>query len=69
MFVFAASRFGEEIVMMACSGISLIGMVVTLFCVSETIIQGGEDSETAASRVPMRTVISEPSLVDYYDRV
>jgi MFS transporter, PHS family, inorganic phosphate transporter len=69
MFVFAASRFGEEVVLMACSGVSLIGMVVTLCCVSENIPIDEQDSETAASRVPMRTVISEPSLVDYYDTV
>lgn len=69
MFVFAASRFGEEVVMMACSGVSLIGMVVTLSCVSDTIIHDGEDSEKDTSRVPMRTVISEPSLMDYYDTV
>jgi hypothetical protein len=69
VFVFATSRFGEENVMIACSGVSLIGMVITLYFVSDPILDDGFDSDMASSGVPMRTVISKPSLLDYFDTV
>lgn len=65
-FAFAISRFGEEVVMMACAGVSLIGMVVTLSCVSEITTQY---CKTEPPHVPMMVVISESSLVDCYDAV
>jgi MFS transporter, PHS family, inorganic phosphate transporter len=65
LFVFAASRFGEEVVMLACAGVSLFGMVVTLSCVSETLMSEEDNGDESA--VPMRVVISEPSLLDYFD--
>lgn len=65
VFVFAASRFGEEVVMLTCAGVSLIGVLVTLTCVSETASR--EERDGIETSVPMRVVISEPSLLDYFD--
>ena len=54
--------------MLACAGISLIGMVVTLSCVADIVEQDDEKNESDSS-VPMRVVISEPSLLDYFDTI
>ena len=67
-FVFAASALGEEVVLLACAGISLIGMLVTLSCVPDIAEQDDEKKDSDSS-VPMRVVISEPSLLDYFDTI
>jgi PHS family inorganic phosphate transporter-like MFS transporter len=67
IFVTAASRYGHNVVMLACSFISVVGLAVTLSCVSETVCQNStKEGEAAAKRVPMKAILSEPSLIDYY---
>lgn len=66
-FVTAAARFGNQAVMFSCAAISLIGLVVTLFCVNESSLASEEeDHDYAGSKVPMKIVRSEPSLIDFY---
>jgi len=54
--------------MVACAVVAIFGLVVTLVCVSEDVDSSSEEEENAGDRVPMRVVLSEPSLVDYYHR-
>lgn len=66
-FVTAAARFGNQAVMLSCAVISLIGLVVTLFCVPETpLLDDDNEPDNVRGKVPMKIVHSEPSLLDYY---
>ena len=64
----AAARFGNQAVMFSCATISLIGLIVTLCCVNESSLASDEEypDRAAASKVPMKVVHSEPSLLDFY---
>ena len=71
IFVTAAARFGQETVMIVCGVVSLSGMVITLLCVSERVGQTETKEEFRSlerrfSQVPMKVVLSAPSLVDYF---
>eukprot|EP00934_Nitzschia_sp_Nitz4_P003744 Nitzschia sp. Nitz4//scaffold51_size120721//103888//105647//NITZ4_003746-RA/size120721-snap-gene-0.44-mRNA-1//-1//CDS//3329553919//3734//frame0 len=67
IFVTAASKFGQAAVMVACGVISLVGMIVTLFCVSETVGSSHQmDDKLQSPNLRLKVVLSEPSLVDYY---
>jgi PHS family inorganic phosphate transporter-like MFS transporter len=76
IFATAAQRFGEEVVFLACSVLSFVGCVITLLCVSAQV--GNNDSEEIdlprvqrhisgeGATVPMKVVISSPSLFDHH---
>jgi PHS family inorganic phosphate transporter-like MFS transporter len=77
IFATAAQRFGEEVVFLACAVVSFAGCIITLLCVSAQV--GNNDSEEVdpsrvqrhileerLTDVPMKEVISSPSLFDYH---
>jgi nitrate/nitrite transporter NarK len=68
IFVTAASKYGQEVVMLVCSVVSVAGMMITLSCVSEDVCQNStkDEQDENAKRIPMKVVLSEPSLIDYY---
>jgi hypothetical protein len=43
-------------------------MMITLACVSEDVCQNStkDEQDENAKRIPMKVVLSEPSLIDYY---
>jgi PHS family inorganic phosphate transporter-like MFS transporter len=76
IFARAALHFGEEVVFLACAVVSFVGCIITLLCVSAQV--GSNVSEEVDLRkvqrpisverldtVPMKVVISSPSLFDY----
>jgi PHS family inorganic phosphate transporter-like MFS transporter len=76
IFARAAQHFGEEVVFLACAVVSFVGCIITLLCVSAQV--GSNVSEEVDLRkvqrpisverldtVPMKVVISSPSLFDY----
>jgi PHS family inorganic phosphate transporter-like MFS transporter len=72
VFVTAADRFGEQVVMCACALISFVGVGITLSCVSEKVLHRNTAHQQlkqnfAKNRIPMKVIISEPSLLDYYN--
>jgi MFS transporter, PHS family, inorganic phosphate transporter len=72
VFVAAADRFGEQVVMWACAVISFAGVVLTVTCVSEKVLHTPTKEEQhrqneAEKRLPMKVIFSEPSLIDYYN--
>jgi PHS family inorganic phosphate transporter-like MFS transporter len=77
IFAGATQRFGEEVVFLVCAVVSFVGCIITLLCVSAQV--GNNDSEEVDLRkvqrpvlvvrldnVPMKVVISSPSLFDYH---
>lgn len=71
-FVSAADWFGQQVVMLFCSCLSFIGLIVTLTCVSDALLERPSSEEEERQneverRLPMKVVLSEPSFIDYYD--
>jgi PHS family inorganic phosphate transporter-like MFS transporter len=77
VFASATQRFGEEVAFIACAVVSFVGCIITLLCVSAQV--GTNDSDEVDLRkiqrpivserldhVPIKVVISAPSLFDYY---
>jgi PHS family inorganic phosphate transporter-like MFS transporter len=73
----AAHYFGEEVVFLACAVVSFVGCITTVLCVSAHV--GNNDGEEVGLRkvqlpivvdqlnnVPMKVVISAPSIIDYH---
>ena len=74
VFVTAAAHFGQEVVMLACAIVSVIAMTLSLFCVDECIgyAKPEEEQQIVSKRflrLPMRVVVSHPSLIDYIDEL
>ena len=66
-FATAASRFGEQAVMGTCACLSIVGTVLTLTCVPEHLEADSlEDDVSRKPEIPMKVVVSEPSLIDYF---
>jgi PHS family inorganic phosphate transporter-like MFS transporter len=77
VFASATQRFGEEVVFIACAVVSFLGCIITLLCVSAQVGTNYSDEvdlrkgqrPIAVQRldnVPMKVVISAPSLFDYH---
>jgi PHS family inorganic phosphate transporter-like MFS transporter len=80
LFATAADRFGQEVIFLACAVVSFVGCIITFLCVSGQV--GNKDLEEVGLRnltpvqrqilgekctgVPMKVVISAPSLFDYH---
>ena len=72
IFVAAAARYGQQPVMLACAVISFVGMFLTLWCIKETASSNETKEEKRieekrCAKVAMKTIMSSPSLVDYFD--
>jgi hypothetical protein len=68
IFVTAASKFGQQAVMLGCSCVSIVGMGITLSCVSEKVCQNSSQEEQKnEKRIPMKVVLSKPSLIDHFE--
>jgi nitrate/nitrite transporter NarK len=79
VFAIAAERFGDAIVLCACGVLSICGLVLTLLCVSSndnvsddlvktmTASHAEAHDDEAETQLPLRVVLSGPSLFDLYD--
>ena len=66
-FATAASRFGEQAVMGTCACLSIVGTVLTLTCVPEHLEADSLEGDVSRKpEIPMKVVVSEPSLIDYF---
>jgi Na+/melibiose symporter-like transporter len=83
LFVPVAARFGDELVMISCAVISILGFALTWLCIPEELDADKHNEqilrrmnwaerlrvEQRLNRTPMKIVYSNPSLLDCHDEV
>jgi len=65
IFAPAATTIGQPAVMVACAILSSLGMMVTLFCVPETLLEKDDENEIVMGKV--ETI--EPVQAEYHTMV